>query len=404
VRSPLALLGPGLLVAATGVGAGDLATAAFTGDKLGLTVLWAVVLGALFKYIVNEGLARWQLVTGETILEATMTRFGRIAQLFFGLYLALWSYFVGVALMSACGVVLHTALPLFADAGEGKLVYGALCSVLGIVLVWRGGFALFEQVMKVCIALMFVTVVLTAALLLEDYGAFARGLLVPQIPAAGGQGLGWTVALVGGVGGTLTILCYSYWIREEKRDRVQDLRLCRIDLGVGYAVTALFGIAMVVIGSAVPIDAKGSQLIVNLASALRSELGGWSYYVFLIGAFGAVFSSLLGVWQGVPSIFADYWQRVTGRTANRPGRLNAYTAWLLVIGIVPMLGLQRDFREAQKIYAIVGALFVPLLAIALWVLSTRKSAMGAKRTGWLGQLGLASVVAAFAWFAVRRLS
>jgi Mn2+/Fe2+ NRAMP family transporter len=54
----LAVLGPGLLVAATGVGAGDLATAAFTGSHVGVAVLWAVVLGALLKFVLNEGLAR----------------------------------------------------------------------------------------------------------------------------------------------------------------------------------------------------------------------------------------------------------------------------------------------------------------------------------------------------------
>jgi Mn2+/Fe2+ NRAMP family transporter len=39
----LAVIGPGMLVAATGVGVGDLATAAFTGSKLGIALLWAVV-------------------------------------------------------------------------------------------------------------------------------------------------------------------------------------------------------------------------------------------------------------------------------------------------------------------------------------------------------------------------
>ena len=56
----LAIFGPGILVAATGVGAGDLATGAFSGGELGVAVLWAVVLGAGLKFVLNEGLARWQ--------------------------------------------------------------------------------------------------------------------------------------------------------------------------------------------------------------------------------------------------------------------------------------------------------------------------------------------------------
>ena len=58
------LIGPGLLVAATGVGAGDLATASLTGSQLGTAVLWAVVVGAFLKLVLTEGLARWQLATG----------------------------------------------------------------------------------------------------------------------------------------------------------------------------------------------------------------------------------------------------------------------------------------------------------------------------------------------------
>ena len=87
LRNLLAVVGPGILVAATGVGAGDLATASFTGSALGLAVLWAVVLGAFLKFVLNEGLARWQLATGETLLEGAVDRFGRPVQWIFLGYL-----------------------------------------------------------------------------------------------------------------------------------------------------------------------------------------------------------------------------------------------------------------------------------------------------------------------------
>ncbi len=73
----LAIIGPGILVAATGVGAGDLATGAMAGSILGLGVLWAVVLGAGLKFVLNEGLARWQLATGSTLLEGRVAHLGR---------------------------------------------------------------------------------------------------------------------------------------------------------------------------------------------------------------------------------------------------------------------------------------------------------------------------------------
>ncbi len=59
----------GLLVAATGVGAGDLITASLAGSHLGLVILWAAVAGAALKWVLNEGIARWQMATSTTILE-----------------------------------------------------------------------------------------------------------------------------------------------------------------------------------------------------------------------------------------------------------------------------------------------------------------------------------------------
>ena len=139
----LAIVGPGLLVAATGVGAGDLATGAFTGSVLGVAVLWAVAAGALIKFVLNEGLARWQLATGQTVLEGAVLHLGRPVRYVFLVYLVTWSYFVGSALISACGVAAHALFPVFASAVTGKVVFGVAHSLVGLVLVWVGGFKLF---------------------------------------------------------------------------------------------------------------------------------------------------------------------------------------------------------------------------------------------------------------------
>jgi len=72
----LAIIGPGILVAATGVGAGDLATASLAGANLGVAVLWAVLIAAFLKFVLTEGLMRWQLATGDTLLEGCVTHLG----------------------------------------------------------------------------------------------------------------------------------------------------------------------------------------------------------------------------------------------------------------------------------------------------------------------------------------
>ena len=99
---------------------------------------------------------------------------------------------------------------------------------------------------------------------------------------------------------------------------------------------------MVIIGSRFgPIEGGGATLIVRLTEGLKNHLGSlgstakWS---FQIGAWSAIFSSLPGVWQSVPYLFADFWQlrkiqwqsdtRFSVSTTSRP-----YNAYLLTIVI-----------------------------------------------------------------------
>ena len=50
-RGLLRIVGPGVLVAATGVGAGDLATGAFTGSKLGVAILSTALIVFYFLFL-----------------------------------------------------------------------------------------------------------------------------------------------------------------------------------------------------------------------------------------------------------------------------------------------------------------------------------------------------------------
>ena len=271
-----AIVGPGLLVAATGVGMGDLATGSFAGSMLGVAILWAVLLGAFLKFIVTEGIARWQLASGQSVIEGMAARLGPIPLYLFLPYLLLWSFFTATAMMSGCGVTLHALIPVFDDPRTGKIVFGIISSLIGTVMVYYGGYRLFEKIMTACILLMFATVVVTAFALWPGTGVIMSGLLVPTIPDVSGEGFTWTVALIGGVGGTVSVLSYGYWIREEGRTDPSQIGICRLDLGTGYLMTAIFGMAVIIIGSNVEVSGSGADLVVALANHLQQP-DAWPY-------------------------------------------------------------------------------------------------------------------------------
>ena len=100
----LKLAGPGLVVAATGIGSGDVVSATVGGARYGVVLLWAIVAGAFFKFVLSEGIARWQLATGKTALEGWADHLPAWVKYYFGAYLVLWTVAVSAALTNATGL------------------------------------------------------------------------------------------------------------------------------------------------------------------------------------------------------------------------------------------------------------------------------------------------------------
>lgn len=395
----LAVVGPGLVVAATGVGAGDMVAAAKAGASYGLPVLWAAAFGAVLKFVLAEGVARWQLATGQTLLEGWVRRFGRPFQIWFLVYLVLWKVIVAAALMSACGLAGHALFP-----GWSVATWGILHSLAALAFVWAGGYRALESAMKWAVGVMFVAIVGTAAVQGVPWGAAVRGLVIPAVPAGSPILL---LGVVGGVGGTLTLLSYSYWMQEKKWAGAAWARSVRFDLGAGYVLTGLFGIALTMLAGTVlfaqGVKIEGSQGVLAMAGMLSGRFGDAGRLVFLIGFWGAVATSIVGVWQGVPYLFADYVRLLRGRPEPPSTSDPEYRASLLFLALPPMALLFLDKPIwIVVLYAAVGSLFMPALAASLLAMNNSK-AVGALRNGWAANLGLILAVALFAYLAIRQL-
>ncbi|MBK8268760.1 MAG: Nramp family divalent metal transporter [Planctomycetes bacterium] len=404
IRNTLALLAPGILVAATGVGSGDLITAAFGGTHLGVGIAWAALVGSLLKWSLNEGLARWQMATNTTLLEGWYAHLGRWIRYVFFFYLLIWTFVTGGALVNACGVAGYALWPIGKSVATSKIIWGVVHSVAGFVLVWIGGFKLFERLMGVCIGIMFCTVLLTAILIVMkgiSPGEFLA-INVPSDPV----GRKWMIGILGGVGGTVTLLSYGYWIRNAHRAGLTGVRACRIDLAAGYMMTGLFGVAMIVIGSRLTLVGKGDMVALLLADQLKAVLGsfgGVAKWAFLFGFWGAVFSSLLGVWQSAPYFFADL---ALIRRRERTGewrmeipfeQTRVYRVCLLAISTLPLILLWQQSTTIQLAYSVLGACFMPLLALTLLILNNGPHVAKEYRNGIASNTILLVTLAFFAY-------
>jgi len=359
----------GFVVAATGVGAGDLITGSLAGSNVGVVLIWAALGGAFLKFVLAEGIARWQMATGTTILEGWIGRLGRWIQWIFVVYFLFWSYFVGGALINACGVAGVGLFPI-GDPQTSKIFWGIFHSLLGFVLVWFGGFKIFQMAMSFLTAIMFVTVLSTVVLIVPDWSAIGKTIIHPVLPP---HSTAWLLGVLGGIGGTVTLLSYSYWVKEKNRRGKEGIRNCRFDLGLGYGLTAFFGMSMVIIGSKITVEGQGATVALILADQLARVLGPAGKWIFLWGFWGAVFSSLLGVWQSVPYLFADFLRIRRGQeeSGSEISKTRSYRSYLLALTFLPILTLWLKVQEIQLVYAVMGSLFMPLLALTLLLLNNR---------------------------------
>ena len=135
---------------------------------------------------------------------------------------------------------------------------------------------------------------------------------------------------------------------------------------------------------------------VFISKLYQDSFGVTGKYIFLLGFWSGVFSSLLGVWQSVPYIFSDLMNSKFGLKDKR----KAYRYFAIYIAIVPIISLWVDFESIQLAYAIVGALFMPFLAVTLFFM-TRK--LKNFKSSYLQQLAYLVTFIVFIFFGVFKM-
>lgn len=368
------LVGPGLIVAATGIGSGDVVAATVGGGTYGTALLWAIALGAFFKFVLTEGIARWQLATGLTAVEGWTKYLPMWVRVYFGAYLVIWTVSVSAALTNATGLGIATL-----TGGMISQAWGAvLHSFVGFFFVLLGGFKGFEKIMKVLVGVMGFSVLGCALLTLQDPAEAARGLFIPTVPAGSNM---YVLSLIGGIGGSITMLAYNYWMREEKMSGPRYLRYVRADVGVAYLFTAVFGIAVMLTAyraffvAGEPVT--NAQAVTGMAEMLGSILGPAGFFVYAVGFWAAVFASLLGVWQSVPYLFADYYGCIRGYSVERRREITQVSSkhYRLALAFITLTPLAFAFLGQPLFiivtYTVIGSLFIPFLAATLLYLNNR---------------------------------
>ena len=392
-RFRLADLGPGLLLAAAGIGVGDMVSSIIAGAEYGMVLIWALLAGVLIKYTITEGAARWQLATDRTLVEGWRDHLPAPLLVGFFIYFVVWSYMVASALVSASALVPAAVFP-----SVSVRTWGTLHAVVAFAMVYFGRYEQFLAVVKWFIAFKVVAVIATVLLIIVRSGA-DWSALGPRSDLE----VGYVLSLIGGIGGTVTLLSYGYWMREEGWSGPRRLGTARIDLLFSFGLAFVFALAMMFLSTQIAWEGaildEGPRLCLLLADRIALETGPIGRAVFLVGFWGAAFSAVLGVWHGVPFLFDDFvhlWRR------SPPGgqQGSPYRSWAayLTLASISALIFGRPVRLVFA-YTIVGSLFFPFVIFTLLYLNNTKK-LGTLRSGVAVNAVLGGALILFGYLAV----
>lgn len=344
VATLLAVVGPGLLAGLSDDDPAGIATYSILGAKYGYELLWVLALSTAALVVFHELGVRLGIVTGKGLLTLVRERYGgRAAHLVLGALLiantgTLCAEFAGVAagMELLGGMSRHLSVPLAA---------------IGVsALVLRENFRHVEHFL-LALSSVFVAYVISGVLAHPDWGAAAKGLVVPSMPL-NREALLVAVATLGTTlapWGLAFIQSYAV----DKRLHVKDLRYERIDVIVGAVLTGVIGF-FVVVACAATLHVQGIDIedAGDAARALEPLAGDTASTLFGLGFLGA---ALLAA-AIVPLSTAYSVSETLGRKADLNDSFEEARSFYLSYGIVVAV--------AAVLVLIPGTPLIPILFLS----------------------------------------
>jgi Mn2+/Fe2+ NRAMP family transporter len=275
----LAVVGPGLLAGLSDDDPAGITTYSILGADFGYRLLWVLALSTAALIVFHELAVRTGVVTGKGLMRLVHEHYGRRATT-----LALGAL-VLANVGTICAEFAGVAAGMEVLTGTSRYLTVPFAALAVGVLVLRGSFARVEHVLLVLSAV-FVTYILSGVLAGPDWGATARGLVVPSLPATR-HGI---LVVVATLGTTLAPwgLAFIQSYAVDKRLSVKDLRYERVDVVSGAVLTGVIGVFIVVACAAtLHVHARHIHDARDAAVALRPLAGGAAHTLFGLGLVGA---------------------------------------------------------------------------------------------------------------------
>jgi Mn2+/Fe2+ NRAMP family transporter len=411
----LGQIGPGMILAASIVGTGELINTTSLGANAGFSLIWLILLSCVIKVFVQIELGRYAITHGKTTLAAFDTlpgpRLGSSWMCWLWLIMTLATQAQIAAMEGTVGQAAHMAFP---DASQavavyaGKIVPGwrafletrqeyfwaSLTTLAAIVLLLSGGYRRLERITTVLVGL--VTLFTVVSVVILQWTPFKISLanleqgFTFNVPAAS-LALAFSAFGITGVGAS-ELFAYPYWCIEKGYARAvgpRDVdkswderargwtRVMQLDAWFSMVVFTIATVAFYLLGAAVlhpqGLNPRGPEMIPTLSKMYLHPLEGTSLsglrsftrVGFLVGAWAVLFKTLYVATAANSRLTADFLD-LTGIWRQRSVAAREWTVRAFCI-LYPVLslGLYYAYREPQGLITVGGiaqSLMLPLIA------------------------------------------
>jgi Mn2+/Fe2+ NRAMP family transporter len=367
------------------------AGAAFRFQLVGLVIAVNVA-----KYPFFEFGHRWAIASGTSLLDGYLAMGRWYLHLFLALNLV-------TAVISIAGVTFVTAAlaETVFGLGQSGTVWSAILMGLCIALLLVGHYRWLDRVMKIIMAVLFVTTV-TALVAAVSHGGVAPEGYQPESPWQLVH-LGFLLALMGWMPAPIELSVWqSLWVgaKEDSDGRRMTWREAHLDFNFGYALTTVLAVVFLALGALVMHGSGETFATGNVAFASQlvglyaSTLGAWVQPIVAAAALTAMLSTTLTVIDAYPRSLAVAQRLALGRHRTGIGALHGI--WMVACSaaaLVLITAFLGRFTALIDLATILAFLAAPIFAWLNLRLLTSEHTPEAHRPGpamralaWSGML------------------
>ncbi|MDE0102932.1 MAG: Nramp family divalent metal transporter [Bryobacterales bacterium] len=400
------LIGPGLILASSIVGSGELIATTVLGAENGYVLLWLIILSCLVKTVVQNELGRYAIGTGRTTLEAFNEVPGprwRVSWLvWMWAAMVTFTLFQVGAMLGGIAEILNRTIPSVPITAFVWILAG-----LTVLLLIAGKYVIVEKV-AMGLVVSFTALTVSCCFLLFklpqyfDWGAVATGLTFR--PPEGGMATAVAAFGITGVGATELVM-YPYWCIEkgyaQYTGRREDsrawtgralgwIRVMGHDVIFSMVIYTFATIAFYFLGAGVlkgmGLVPEGSEMVRVLSTIYTETLGGWSLGLFMVGAFAVLYSTVFASTAAHCRVWADFVGMLgVYDRSDYSKRLRAIRTFVVVLLVVPCLYFMwiREPVLMVKIGGIAQAIMLPVIGGFALFLRYRRVPASILPKGWV---------------------